>query len=31
MFATYAANVAAAIRTSLMDRTNFILQSAGMW
>ena len=27
---TYAANVAAAIRTSLMDRTNFILQSAGM-
>lgn len=30
MFATYAANVAAAIRTSLMDRTNFVLNSAGM-
>jgi ABC-2 type transport system permease protein len=30
MLATYAANVAAAIRTSLMDRTNFILQSLGM-
>ncbi len=28
--ATYGANIAAAIRTSLMDRTNFILQSAGM-
>lgn len=28
--ATYAANIAAAIRTSLMDRTNFILQSLGM-
>jgi len=28
--ATYAANAATAIRTSLMDRTNFILQSAGM-
>lgn len=28
--ATYAANAAAAIRTSLMDRTNFILQSLGM-
>ncbi len=28
--ATYAANVRAAIRTSLMDRTNFILQSVGM-
>jgi ABC-2 type transport system permease protein len=28
--ATYAANVAAAIRTSLMDRTNFVLQSLGM-
>jgi len=28
--ATYAANVAAAIRTSLMDRTNFTLQSVGM-
>ena len=27
---TYAANVAAAVRTSLMDRTNFALQSAGM-
>jgi len=30
MFSTYAANIAAAIRTSLMDRTNFILNSAGM-
>jgi ABC-2 type transport system permease protein len=30
MLATYGANVAAAIRTSLMDRTNFILQSIGM-
>jgi ABC-2 type transport system permease protein len=30
MLATYAANIAAAIRTSLMDRTNFILNSAGM-
>jgi ABC-2 type transport system permease protein len=28
--ATYAANIAAAIRTSLMDRTNFTLQSVGM-
>ncbi len=28
--ATYAANAVTAIRTSLMDRTNFILQSAGM-
>ncbi|HXC54694.1 MAG TPA: ABC-2 family transporter protein [Rhizomicrobium sp.] len=28
--ATYAANVAVAIRTSLMDRTNFLLQSVGM-
>ncbi len=28
--ATYGANIAAAIRTSLMDRTNFILQSVGM-
>ncbi len=28
--AIYAANIRAAIRTSLMDRTNFILQSAGM-
>lgn len=27
---TYAANIAAAIRTSLMDRTNFTLQSVGM-
>ena len=26
----YAVNIAAAIRTSMMDRTNFILQSAGM-
>ncbi len=30
MFRTYAANVAIAIRTSLMDRTNFILNSLGM-
>ncbi len=30
LLATYGANIAAAIRTSLMDRTNFILQSAGM-
>ncbi len=30
MIATYAANIAIAIRTSLMDRTNFILNSAGM-
>jgi ABC-2 type transport system permease protein len=30
MISTYAANVAAAIRTSLMDRTNFILNSVGM-
>ncbi|HUO88761.1 MAG TPA: ABC-2 family transporter protein [Rhizomicrobium sp.] len=30
MISTYAANVAIAIRTSLMDRTNFILNSAGM-
>jgi len=29
-FSTYAANVATAIRTSLMDRTNFILNSFGM-
>ena len=28
--ATYGANIAAAIRTSLMDRTNFLLQSIGM-
>ena len=28
--ATYAANVSAAIRTSMMDRTNFILQLGGM-
>jgi ABC-2 type transport system permease protein len=27
---TYSANIAVAIRTSLMDRTNFVLQSAGM-
>ena len=27
---TYAANIATAIRTSLMDRTNFLLQSIGM-
>jgi len=30
MIATYRANIAIAIRTSLMDRTNFILNSAGM-
>ena len=30
MIATYAANVAIAIRTSLRDRTNFILNAAGM-
>jgi ABC-2 type transport system permease protein len=30
MIPTYAANIAIAIRTSLMDRTNFILNSAGM-
>jgi ABC-2 type transport system permease protein len=30
MISTYAANIAAAIRTSLMDRTNFILNSLGM-
>jgi ABC-2 type transport system permease protein len=30
MILTYAANIAVAIRTSLMDRTNFILNSAGM-
>lgn len=30
MISTYAANIAIAIRTSLMDRTNFILNSAGM-
>jgi ABC-2 type transport system permease protein len=30
MLATYAANIGAAIRTSLMDRTNFILNSVGM-
>ncbi|MBS0470908.1 MAG: ABC-2 family transporter protein [Proteobacteria bacterium] len=30
MFATYAVNIGAAIRTSLMDRTNFILNSVGM-
>jgi ABC-2 type transport system permease protein len=28
--ATYGANIVVAIRTSLMDRTNFILQSVGM-
>src|ERR1700712_2034075 len=28
--ATYGANVVIAIRTSLMDRTNFVLQSLGM-
>ena len=28
--AVYAANVAAAIRTSMMDRTNFVLQMGGM-
>jgi len=30
MISTYAANIVIAIRTSLMDRTNFILNSAGM-
>jgi ABC-2 type transport system permease protein len=30
LLATYAANMAIAIRTSLMDRTNFILNSLGM-
>ena len=30
MIATYTANIVIAIRTSLMDRTNFILNSAGM-
>lgn len=30
MFATYAVNIGAAIRTSLMDRTNFVLNSVGM-
>ena len=30
VLATYAANVSAAIRTSMMDRTNFILQLGGM-
>jgi ABC-2 type transport system permease protein len=30
MIPTYAANIVIAIRTSLMDRTNFILNSAGM-
>src|SRR5215468_4382569 len=30
MIPTYAANIAVAIRTSLMDRTNFILNSVGM-
>ena len=30
MISTYTANIAIAIRTSLMDRTNFILNSAGM-
>ncbi|MBL6852829.1 MAG: ABC-2 family transporter protein [Alphaproteobacteria bacterium] len=30
MIPTYAANIAIAIRTSLMDRTNFVLNSAGM-
>ena len=30
MIATYTANIVIAIRTSLMDRTNFILISAGM-
>jgi ABC-2 type transport system permease protein len=29
-FATYGANIAVAIRTSLKDRTNFVLQSGGM-
>jgi ABC-2 type transport system permease protein len=30
MLSTYAANIAAAIRTSLMDRTNFALNALGM-
>jgi ABC-2 type transport system permease protein len=30
MISTYAANISAAIRTSLMDRTNFVLNSLGM-
>jgi ABC-2 type transport system permease protein len=30
VLSTYAANASAAIRTSLMDRTNFILNAAGM-
>ncbi|MEJ0028760.1 MAG: ABC-2 family transporter protein [Rhizomicrobium sp.] len=30
MLSTYAANIGIAIRTSLMDRTNFILNSVGM-